>query len=268
MIPPFVLYKFMIPHIVIYIKPCFVKKFTFFGNNTHKMLVPILIFYSVCDIIYSDEVYVFGGEGVYAKYIKRATDVFFAAVFLMLLCPLLLILCLLTYISLGSPVIFRQKRPGKGCKIFTLYKFRTMENDGVKPLGAFLRKYHIDELPELYNILRGDMSFVGPRPQLIEDAAFFDENIMRWQTVRPGLTGLAQSYGESALRWDIKFKYDLEYIGSVTFLTDCKIIFRTVKTVCSASAQEDDCGNYGDWLLVNRMIDREKYDEVMRETEK
>ncbi len=128
-------------------------------------------------------------------------------------------------------------------------------------MGAFFRKYHMDELPELVNILKGDMSFVGPRPQLMKDMAFFDSETAKRQNVRPGLTGLAQSYGAPALRWDIKFKYDLEYIEKITFPNDLKIIARTVKTVISGSGKAvDDSGDYGDWLLKNGMITREEYE--------
>ncbi len=208
---------------------------------------------------------------MYEKYIKRLLDFFVAFILLIVLSPVLFILCMCTLFSLGTPIIFSQERPGKDGKLFTLYKLRTMDHrsdkpdiDRLKPMGAFFRKLHLDELPELFNILKGDMSFVGPRPQLPKDMLFFSNDIMRRQDVRPGLTGLAQSYGKSALRWDIKFEYDLEYIKRITFLSDARIILRTFSTVfASSNTPVDECGDYGDWLLATGRITNAEYDEKM-----
>jgi undecaprenyl phosphate N,N'-diacetylbacillosamine 1-phosphate transferase len=181
--------------------------------------------------------------GVYAKYIKRPMDFILALIALIVFSPILLIIALLIRISIGSPVLFKQKRPGKNEKIFTLYKFRTMtdergENGELLPdderltkLGSFLRSLSLDELPELINIIKGDLSIVGPRPLLIEYLPLYNDRQRQRHTVRPGLTGLAQANGRNAINWEEKFELDIKYIGNITFFGDVKIILTTVYTV-------------------------------------
>ncbi|MFS8541921.1 MAG: sugar transferase [Tissierellales bacterium] len=180
---------------------------------------------------------------MYRKYFKRPLDFMFALITLIVLSPLLLIIAILVKINLGSPVIFKQKRPGLNEKIFTLYKFRTMtdkrdENGKLLPdserltsFGKFLRSTSLDELPELYNILKGDMSFVGPRPLLVEYLPLYNDFQRRRHEVRPGLTGLAQVNGRNAISWEQKFKLDVEYVDNVSFIGDLKIIILTIKKV-------------------------------------
>lgn len=166
-----------------------------------------------------------------------------ALIALVLLSPILLLVAILVRIKLGSPVIFKQQRPGLNEKIFEMYKFRTMtdERDSNGQLlpddvrltrfGKLLRSTSLDELPELINILKGDMSFVGPRPLLVQYLALYDENEKRRHDVRPGLSGLAQVNGRNAISWEDKFALDIKYVDSVEFLSDWKIIFLTGKKV-------------------------------------
>lgn len=162
---------------------------------------------------------------------------------IIILSPLLLVIALLVRIYLGRPVIFKQKRPGLNERIFTLYKFRTMtdekdENGHLLPdevrltkFGKFLRSTSIDELPELFNILKGDMSIVGPRPLLVQYLPLYDAHQRRRHEVRPGLTGLAQVSGRNAISWEDRFNLDVQYVDNVSFINDWKIIFLTVKKV-------------------------------------
>ena len=179
--------------------------------------------------------------GVYEKFIKRPLDLIFALFTLILLFPVMLIIALLVRIKLGSPVFFKQERPGRSGKIFTLYKFRSMLSDQtgdidpkkdaerMTPFGRKLRATSLDELPELINILRGDMSFVGPRPLLIRYLERYTPHQARRHEVRPGLTGLAQVHGRNAISWEEKFDWDIRYVDRITFAGDCRIIFETVK---------------------------------------
>lgn len=180
---------------------------------------------------------------MYKKYLKRPMDIFLSIVALILLSPLLGIITILVKIKLGSPVIFKQKRPGFGEKIFTMYKFRTMtdkkddqgnllpDKDRLTTFGKWLRSTSLDELPELWNILKGDMSIVGPRPLLVEYLPFYSEYQKHRHDVRPGLTGLSQIRGRNSISWNEKFDLDTEYVNSITFVNDCTIIFMTIKTV-------------------------------------
>ncbi len=180
---------------------------------------------------------------MYAKCIKRVLDFILSLIALIVLSPILLIIAILVRIKLGSPVIFKQKRPGKDEKIFTLYKFRTMtdkkdENGNLLPdaerltkFGKFLRSTSLDELPELVNILKGDMAIVGPRPLLVEYLELYNEEQKHRHDVRPGLTGLAQVNGRNAISWEEKFNEDLTYIKNISFIEDVKIIFKTVGKV-------------------------------------
>lgn len=180
---------------------------------------------------------------MYAKYIKRILDFILSLIALIVLSPVLLVVEILVRIKLGSPIIFKQQRPGKDEKIFTLYKFRTMtdkkdENGDLLPdserltkFGKVLRSTSLDELPELVNILKGDMSIVGPRPLLVEYLPLYNEEQKHRHDVRPGLTGLAQVSGRNSLTWEEKFNDDLKYIKHITFFEDMKIIFMTVAKV-------------------------------------
>ena len=157
--------------------------------------------------------------------------------------PIFLITGILVLIFLGKPAIFRQKRPGKKEKIFTMYKFRTMSNkkdkDGnllpnelrITKFGSFLRKTSLDEIPEFINILKGDMSFVGPRPLRVDYLPLYNKEQKHRHDIRPGLTGLAQVSGRNNITWSEKFKYDLDYISNITFLNDLKIILLTIEKV-------------------------------------
>jgi len=179
-------------------------------------------------------------KSVYQKWGKRALDICFSALALVVLSPVLLIVALLVKIKLGSPIIFKQDRPGKDEVIFSMYKFRTMtdakdangnylpDNVRLTKFGQLLRATSLDELPELWNILKGDMSFVGPRPLLVEYLPLYNENQRKRHSVRPGLTGLAQVKGRNAINWQKKFELDIKYINSVSFLCDVSIIFQTV----------------------------------------
>ena len=180
---------------------------------------------------------------MYAKYIKRILDFILSSIVFIVLSPLLLIIYILVKIKLGSPAVFKQKRPGKDEKIFTLYKFRTMndkkdENGKLLPdaerltkFGKFLRSTSLDELPELINIIKGDMAIVGPRPLLVEYLEYYNEEEKHRHDVRPGLTGLAQVSGRNSITWEQKFKQDIEYIKNITFINDTKIILKTVGKV-------------------------------------
>lgn len=180
---------------------------------------------------------------MYAKYIKRTLDLILSLMALIVLMPLMIIIGILVRINLGSPIIFKQKRPGKNEKVFTLYKFRTMTDkrdiDGnllpdeyrLTKFGKFLRSTSLDELPELINIIKGDMAIVGPRPLLVEYLPYYTEEEKHRHDVRPGLTGLAQVNGRNLLEWDERLKKDLEYINSISVKNDLFIIFRTIINV-------------------------------------
>lgn len=180
---------------------------------------------------------------MYKNYIKRILDFLLSGIVLIILAIPLIIVGLLIKVQLGSPILFRQKRPGKNGKIFEIIKFRTMnntkdENGNLLPddlrltkFGKFIRSTSIDELPELINILKGDMSIVGPRPLLVEYLDLYNEEQKHRHDVRPGLTGLAQVNGRNCITWEAKFKYDIEYVKNVTFINDCKIILKTIEKV-------------------------------------
>lgn len=185
--------------------------------------------------------------GFYEKYIKRLLDVVLSGCALIVLSPLLLVTAILVRVKLGSPVIFCQERPGKDEKIFKLHKFRSMsdardetgallpDKERLTGFGKKLRSLSIDELPELWDIFRGKMSIVGPRPLLVEYLPYYTENERHRHDVRPGLTGLAQINGRNTLTWEQKFAYDLEYVQHIGFCEDIKILFRTVGKVLNRS---------------------------------
>lgn len=182
-------------------------------------------------------------KGIYEKYIKRILDFTLSLIALICLSPILLIVAILVRVKLGSPIIFKQQRPGKDEKIFTLYKFRTMtdekdekgnllpDSQRLTKFGKFLRSTSLDELPELFNILKGDMSIVGPRPLLVEYLPLYNEEQKHRHDVRPGLTGLAQISGRNAITWEEKFEKDIEYVHNISFIWDLKIIINTAVKV-------------------------------------
>ena len=230
--------------------------------------------------------------GFYERYIKRLLDILCALAAIIVFGWLYIIIAVLVRVKLGAPVLFKQPRPGKVDpktgheKIFNMYKFRTMsderdENGNLLPdelrLGKFgkaLRATSLDELPEAFNILKGDMSVIGPRPQLVRDMVFMtDEQRMR-HTARPGLSGLAQVMGRNALAWEDKLRWDLKYIENVSFLGDVRIVWQTFKKVfvrsnITESSEEIDVTlDYGDWLLQEGKISREEYEAKQAEAKR
>ena len=218
---------------------------------------------------------------MYRKYIKRLLDIILSLIAIIILSPILLIVAILVRIKLGSPVIFKQKRPGLNEKIFTLYKFRTMTDakdeqgnllsDEIRltKFGKLLRSTSLDELPELFNIFKGDMSIVGPRPQLVRDMVFMTNNQRKRHSVRQGLTGLAQVNGRNNITWEEKINYDLQYIDKITFINDCKIILNTILKVfkredISTNGMET-AEDLGDYLLKNQNINLIDYQTKQKE---
>ncbi len=177
---------------------------------------------------------------MYKKFIKRFLDVIFSLTAIIILLPIYIIISIFVLIFMGWPIFFKQPRPGYKEKIFNMYKFRTMTNkkdkkgnllpdkDRLTKFGIFLRKTSLDELPELFAILLGNMSFIGPRPLLVEYLPYYTKEEHRRHDVRPGLTGLAQVSGRNNLNWDERFKIDLVYVDKISFILDCKIIIQTV----------------------------------------
>lgn len=225
-------------------------------------------------------------RGFYEKVIKRLLDLLLALLTVLLLSWLYLILAVLVRVKMGSPVIFRQPRPGLidpktgREKIFSMYKFRTMtdgkdaagnllpDEERLTAFGRFLRGTSLDELPEMFNILRGDMSLVGPRPQLVRDMVFMDERVRMRHTAKPGLTGLAQISGRNAIGWEQKFAYDLQYIEKITFAGDFAIVMKTILKVFGkkeSSSELDVTDDYGDALFKAGRITREEYEAKQAE---
>ena len=213
---------------------------------------------------------------MYKNYFKRLFDMVSSGIALIALLPIFAYLAYLVKTRLGSPVLVTQVRPGKENKLFKMYKFRSMtderDEDGnllpddvrLTAFGKKLRESSLDELPELINIFKGDMSVVGPRPQLVRDMVFFSDAEMQRQSVLPGLTGLAQINGRNNISWEDKFKYDLQYIKNISFFEDMRIIYRTVFKV----ANQDDINtdgmetaeDYGDYLLRTGKVCKSEYD--------
>ncbi|MDO4284877.1 MAG: sugar transferase [Eubacteriales bacterium] len=203
---------------------------------------------------------------MYRNYIKRALDFILALLGLVILSPVYLILILLVRIKLGSPVFFGQERPGYQEKIFRLHKFRTMtdardENGKLLPdrerltkFGRLLRRTSLDELPELVNILKGEMSFIGPRPLLPEYLPYYTQEERLRHTVRPGLTGLAQASGRNLVNWDRRLAYDVEYVKGLSFAMDCRVIVKTVQTVFghSETVADDTNAAEGNFAEIRR----------------
>lgn len=181
--------------------------------------------------------------GIYRRFVKRPMDFMLSLIAIIVLSPVLLVVAILVRMKLGSPVLFKQKRPGLNEEIFLMYKFRTMTDerdvkgellsDSVRltKFGKLLRSTSLDELPGLFNILKGDMSIVGPRPLLVQYLRLYNNHQKRRHEIRPGLSGLAQVSGRNAISWEDKFNLDVEYVDNVSFIGDWKIIFLTIKKV-------------------------------------
>ncbi len=182
---------------------------------------------------------------MYKLFFKRLLDIILSLLVLICFCWLYIILAILVRVKLGSPVLFKQPRPGKDEKVFNMYKFRTMtdkkdadgnllpDSERLTAFGKKLRSTSLDELPEFFNILKGDMSFIGPRPLLVKYLPYYNERERLRHSVRPGLTGWAQVHGRNAISWKKKFEYDIWYVEHLTFITDLRVIFDTFKTVIS-----------------------------------
>lgn len=218
----------------------------------------------------------------YEKYVKRAIDIVCALLALICFSWLYVIVAILVKIKLGSPVIFKQMRPGLNEKIFPLYKFRTMTDDRdengellrddvrLTKFGKWLRSTSLDELPEVFNILNGSMGLLGPRPQLVCDMTFMTDKQRLRHTVRPGLSGLAQVNGRNSISWEEKLDWDLKYIEKITFLGDVKIILQTVKKAFITQEGINREGtvsdmNFGDYLLQKGEVTKEEYDRKQTE---
>lgn len=220
----------------------------------------------------------------YSRFVKRALDIFLSLFAIIVLSPFLLIFSLLTAIFHGFPIFYKQARPGKNHKIFYIYKFRSMNNkkdkDGnllsdeqrITKYGKFIRKTSVDELPQLFNILKGDMSFVGPRPRLVKDMMFYEKEIFDLYLTKPGLTGPTQAYGRNKNTWEKVFEMDIAYSHHITFWTDLKIFIKTFTSVFtdrgdSRSNTDDDKTQskeqeyyYADYILRIGKISMEQYD--------
>jgi undecaprenyl phosphate N,N'-diacetylbacillosamine 1-phosphate transferase len=214
--------------------------------------------------------------GIYRKYIKRPMDFILSLCAIIVLAPVLLVVTVLVRVKLGSPVLFKQKRPGLNEKIFTLYKFRTMTDERNKngellpdsvrltKFGKFLRNTSLDELPELFNIIKGDMSIIGPRPQLVRDMVYMTPEQRRRHDIRPGLSGWAQINGRNAIEWEDKLNYDLEYLDKDSFWFDAKIVLITLKKIFKTESISYEgmatAEDFGDYLLRTGKIDKEQHD--------
>lgn len=218
---------------------------------------------------------------MYQRYIKRFMDFTLALIALIVLSPVMLTVALLVRVKLGSPVLFKQLRPGKNEQIFAIYKFRTMADERDKTgalvpddirltrFGRALRSTSLDELPELYNIIKGDMSLVGPRPQLVRDMVFMTPEQRRRHDIRPGLSGWAQINGRNAIEWEDKLNYDLEYLDKLSFWVDAKIVLITIKKVFKTESISYEgmatAEDFGDYLLRTGKTSQEQYDEGREE---
>ena len=229
--------------------------------------------------------------GFYEKYIKRVLDVICSLLAIVCFSWLYLIIAVIVRVKMGSPVLFKQPRPGLidpkigRERIFDMYKFRTMTDergsDGellpdekrLPPFGAWLRKTSLDELPEVFCILRGTMSVIGPRPQLVRDMVFMTDQQRMRHTAKPGLSGLAQTKGRNAISWEEKLNWDLKYIEKITFWGDLKLVLATVKTAFIKAEGITDGENataldYGDALLKTGQVTQEEYNQKQAEAKK
>ena len=215
---------------------------------------------------------------IYEALFKRIFDVVISLIIIITFFWLYIVISIIVKIKIGSPIIFKQMRPGLNEIIFPLYKFRTMTNDKddkgellpdelrLTDFGKWLRSTSLDELPEIFNILNGTMSLIGPRPQLVRDMVFMSTEQRRRHVVRPGLSGLAQINGRNLIKWEEKFKYDLKYIEKITFLGDLKILFMTIikAFIVREGVSDgvlDTSEDYGDYLLREGKVNREKYEQ-------
>ena len=227
--------------------------------------------------------------GFYEKYIKRLLDILCSGAAIIVFCWLYVIIAIMVRVKLGKPVLFKQPRPGMvnlktgNERIFNMYKFRTMTDERdekgkllpdevrLTKFGRMLRATSLDELPEAFNILKGDMSVVGPRPQLVRDMVFMSDTQRMRHTAKPGLSGLAQVNGRNAVSWEDKIKWDLKYIEKVSFVGDIKIVWQTFKKVfvrsnITESNEETDVTlDYGDALLREGKVSKEEYDAKQAE---
>ena len=213
---------------------------------------------------------------MYRKYVKRLLDIIMAAAGIIVLSPVMLVTAFLVHIKLGSPVIFKQKRQGKNERIFEMYKFRSMtderDQDGnllpdevrLTEFGKKLRATSLDELPELFNILKGDMSVVGPRPQLVRDMVFMSSKQRKRHEVLPGLTGLAQVNGRNKISWEEKLSWDLKYVNHISLRTDLSIVVKTIIKVLKkeniSTVGMETAEDLGDYLVRTKKINKEVYE--------
>jgi undecaprenyl phosphate N,N'-diacetylbacillosamine 1-phosphate transferase len=191
-------------------------------------------------------------SGIYIRFVKRFIDFTLSLLALIVLSPVLLLLAILVRTKLGNPVLFKQARPGLNEKVFTFYKFRTMTNETdesgkllpdekrLTRFGRIMRAFSLDELPQLFNILKGDMSIIGPRPLLVSYLTLYSDEQKLRHTVRPGLVGLAGVKGRNDQTWDDKFNHDIEYVKNLTFWLDCKIFFLAIYTVLNRRGVNQD----------------------------
>ena len=219
--------------------------------------------------------------GPYEKYVKRPQDFLCALLATIVLSPVLIVVAILVRLKLGSPILFTQERPGRNGKVFKLYKFRTMlpPKDGVidpkqdaarlTQFGRKLRSTSLDELPELFNILKGDMAIVGPRPLLVRDMVFMTKEQRKRHTVRQGLTGLAQVSGRNAMTWEDKLDYDLRYVQNLSFMVDFFIVLKTIYKVLKREGITEEgqatAMDLGDYLLASGMVHKEEYASLQKE---
>ncbi|QYR56207.1 sugar transferase [Fusobacterium vincentii] len=201
---------------------------------------------------------------MYKIFFKRFLDIIISSIFILCFWWLYIIIAILVKLKLGSPILFKQDRPGQNEKIFKMYKFRTMtdakdglgillpDSERLTSFGKFLRSTSLDEIPELWNVLKGEMSLVGPRPLMPKYLAYYTEEEKKRHNVRPGVTGWAQVNGRNSLTWEDKFRYDLEYVNSVSFWFDLKIVFITIKKVF----KRQDISDFSD---ENKEIDFDEY---------
>ena len=201
---------------------------------------------------------------MYKNFFKRFLDIIVSLTFILCFWWLYVVIAILVRIKLGSPILFKQDRPGQNEKIFKMYKFRTMtdakdglgillpDSERLTSFGKFLRSTSLDEIPELWNVLKGEMSLVGPRPLIPKYLAYYTEEEKKRHNVRPGVTGWAQVNGRNSLTWEDKFRYDLEYVNSVSFWFDLKIVFITIKKVF----KRQDISDFSD---ENKEIDFDEY---------
>ena len=222
---------------------------------------------------------------MYRKYFKRILDIICSLGFILCFWWLYIVVAILVKRKLGSPVIFKQQRPGLNGKIFTMYKFRSMtdakDKDGnllsdaerLPRFGKLLRATSLDEIPEFINVLKGDMSLIGPRPQLVRDMVFMTEEQLKRHNIRPGITGLAQVSGRNAISWEDKLNYDLVYIQKITFLSDIKIVIETIKKAFIKQEGITEEGmataeDFGDYLLHTGKISEDLYNLKQEEAKK